>query len=253
LRGVWDKLYGARGAFEPPRAVLVVSAHWEGSTPGKVEVLERPGPNAPLLFDYYGFPPETYEYTYNAPQDRALTDRVLELLRGAGIRAETNAGRKSFDHGVYIPLLLMRPQADVPILQVSLDASLDPEAHLALGRALAPLRDEGVLILGSGMTVHNMHERMPSDTAWAHEFQSWLDETVTNPNVADRQAMLRAWEKQGPHARRAHPREEHLLPILVTQAAAGAEPAERLWDGWMARTFPLNAFLWGGNAECESS
>jgi len=133
-----------------PKALLVISAHWEE----KVATLMT-APRPPMLYDYYGFPPESYKLTWPAPGAPALATRVQELLSQAGIPSATD-DQRGFDHGTFVPLKLTYPDASIPTLQLSLLASLDPAAHLALGRALAPLRDEGVFIIGSGMTFHNL-------------------------------------------------------------------------------------------------
>jgi len=210
LRGLVD------GLPERPSAILVVSGHWEapvftvgsGAAPG-------------LIFDYYGFPEHTYALTFPAPGSPALAGRVRELLAGAGI-ASTEDAERGFDHGVFVPLLLMTPEADIPVVQLSLKATLDPAEHLAAGRALAPLRDEGVLIVGSGMSWHNMRGFSPAYTAASAEFDAWLAEAVKDP------AALARWA-QAPNGRLAHPREEHLAPIFVAAGAADGEPARAVF------------------------
>ena len=144
---------------------------------------------------------------------------MRELLQGAGIEV-AEAPARGWDHGVFIPLKLVTPQADIPVAQLSLKAGLDPAEHLAAGRALAPLRDEGVLIVGSGMSWHNMRGFSPAFTDRSAAFDAWLAETVADP--ARREAALARWEA-APHAREAHPREEHLIPLMV---AAGS------WTWW---------------------
>jgi aromatic ring-opening dioxygenase catalytic subunit (LigB family) len=134
----------------PPKALLVISAHWEEASP-TVMTAARPA----LLYDYYGFPPESYQLTWPAPGSPELAARVRTLLAAAGFESRED-GTRGFDHGTFIPLKLSYPKAEIPTLQLSLKAGLDPEQHLALGRALAPLRDEGVFILGSGMSFHNL-------------------------------------------------------------------------------------------------
>jgi aromatic ring-opening dioxygenase catalytic subunit (LigB family) len=191
---------------ERPKAILVVSGHWEepvftvGSSP-------RP----PMLFDYYGFPEETYHLTFDAPGSPAVAARVRELLGAAGFPTAED-GQRGYDHGVFVPLKLATPQADIPVVQLSLRADLDPEAHLAAGRALAPLRDEGVLIVGSGMSWHNMRGFSPAFT------EKWA---LANP--AGRDEAIRHWD-QAPYAREAHPREEHLAPLFVAAGAAEGQP-----------------------------
>jgi aromatic ring-opening dioxygenase catalytic subunit (LigB family) len=197
-----------------PKALLVVSAHWEASAP---TVMTSPRP--PILYDYGGFPPEAYAITWPAPGSPPLAARVVELLGAAGIAAQTDA-RRGFDHGTFVPFKLAWPEADVPTIQLSLKAGLDPVEHLAIGRALAPLRDEGVLILGSGMSYHNMRGfgTMPARQA-SLLFDNWLKEAVT-ADPATRAQRLAAWDS-APGARHAHPREEHLLPLMVVSGAAG--------------------------------
>jgi aromatic ring-opening dioxygenase catalytic subunit (LigB family) len=201
---------------EPPKALLVVSAHWEERV-----VTVQSGAQPPLLFDYYGFPPHTYELNWPAPGAPGVAARVKELLDEAGISSRAD-GERGFDHGVFVPLKLAWPDADVPTLQLSLDASLDPQRHLALGRALAPLRDEGVLIVGSGMSFHNMRMRGPAAQEPSRVFDRWLAEVVED-EPARRDQALAAWAR-APMGRVSHPREEHLLPLMV---AAGAAPDER--------------------------
>ncbi|MDB4979460.1 MAG: hypothetical protein JWM82_212 [Myxococcales bacterium] len=197
-----------------PKALLVVSAHWEERAP---TVMTSPRP--PMLYDYGGFPEEAYSLEWPAPGNPALAARVVELLGAAGIEAKTDA-RRGFDHGTFVPFKLAWPEADVPTIQLSLKAGLDPNEHLAIGRALAPLRDEGVLILGSGMSYHNMRG---FGSAAARQdsllFDNWLKEAAT-AEPETRTQRLGAWSS-APSARRAHPREEHLLPLMVVAGAAG--------------------------------
>jgi aromatic ring-opening dioxygenase catalytic subunit (LigB family) len=218
LRGLPD-LLPAR-----PRALLVASAHWEERVP-TVMTAERP----PILYDYYGFPPASYQITWPAPGDPALAARVQELLGAAGVASATDAER-GFDHGTFIPLKLAFPGADVPTIQISLKAGLDPLEHLALGRALAPLRDEGVLVIGSGMSYHNMRAfGDPSARGASEEFDGWLRETIALRGP-ERERRLAAWT-EAPAARLAHPREEHLLPLMVVAGAAGTARGTTAYDG----------------------
>lgn len=200
---------------ERPRAILLVSGHWEepvftvGSSP-------RP----PMLFDYHGFPEHTYQLRFDAPGSPPLAARVRALLGSAGIASAENPAR-GYDHGVFVPLKLVMPEADIPVVQLSLKDNLSPADHLAAGRALAPLRDEGVLIVGSGMSWHNMRGFSPAYTARSAAFDAWLGDAMADPAHRD-DAILR-WS-QGPHAREAHPREEHLAPLFVAAGAAEREP-----------------------------
>lgn len=197
-----------------PRAILVISAHWEAERP---TVTTRRDP--PLIFDYSGFPPETYQLRYDAPGSPELATRVRELLDAAGIASAEDSAR-GFDHGVFVPFKLIEPEADIPIVALSLVSTLDPAAHIAIGKALAPLRDEGVLIVGSGMSYHNMRELLSAnDAAGSITFESWLSESVS-ADAALRNERLREW-RRAPDARVAHPREEHLVPLMVAAGAAG--------------------------------
>jgi len=215
LRGI-DAALGVR-----PRAVLVVSGHWETAIPSF-----NTGANPPLLFDYYNFPEHTYQLRYPAPGAPWLADRARALLDAAGIASDTDPAR-GLDHGVFVPFLLIYPDADVPILQMSLRQDLDPGAHLAIGRALAPLRDEGVLIVGSGMSYHNMAGlRSAAGADDAAGFDAWLGAAVAD--AAQRDSRLIAW-RAAPGGAASHPREEHLLPLMVAAGAAFGDPGRRVY------------------------
>jgi aromatic ring-opening dioxygenase catalytic subunit (LigB family) len=207
----------------PPTAVLAISAHWEEAVPTVMT-----GAKPPLLFDYYGFPPESYEITWPAPGEPALARRVRELLAGAGFESAENSER-GFDHGTFVPLKLAYPAANVPTVQLSLKRGLDPKEHLALGRALAPLREEGVFIIGRGMTFHNLRAFGPQSSKVAEAFDGWLRESVRLPQ-SERDQRLSEWAS-APSARLAHPREEHLLPLMVIAGAAGADRGELSYNG----------------------
>jgi len=197
-----------------PRALLVISAHWEAEVPTLMT-----SPNPPMLYDYYGFPPAAYEIRWPAPGAPWLGARVRTLLAEADIPSDVD-DQRGFDHGTFVPLGRSFPQADVPTLQLSLKQGLDPELHLAVGRALAPLRDEGVFIIGSGMSYHNMRGFAAAQAdAEAIAFDAWLRETIALPRN-ERDQRLALWE-HAPSARRVHPREEHLLPLMVVAGAAG--------------------------------
>lgn len=204
-----------------PNAIVLVSGHWlepQFSVTGHA----RP----PLIYDYSGFPPHTYELTYPAPGSPGLAAQVAQLLGQDSGAARVDATR-GFDHGVFIPLKLMFPGADIPVIQLSLHRDLDPQAHIEAGRALASLRDEGVLIVGSGMSFHNMRGYGdPRFTPVSAEFDDWLTATVESA-PAGRDALLADWT-QAPHARLCHPPggEEHLIPLLVA-AGAGADSEGR--------------------------
>ena len=203
---------------ETPKALLVISGHWE-----EPQFTVQKNPSPPLLFDYGGFPPHTYELTWPAPGDPTLSDKVQSLIEAAGFPCLVDEAR-GYDHGVFIPLKVAFPQADIPCVQLSLRSDLDPAAHIAVGRALAPLRDEGVLIIGSGNTYHNMQKMMRAmqggggDAVNGQEFDRWLTDAVTRPDAAERDQMLAQWGA-APGARDANPREEHLIPLHVVAGA----------------------------------
>ena len=219
-QGTWSDMEAylrslAASLPETPKAILVISGHWEAEGFGFT------GTDAPgLIYDYYGFPPETYRIAWPAPGAPWLAQRGVELLQEAGFRAGIDPER-GFDHGVFVPLKVSFPDADVPVVQMSLQAGLDPAQHLAAGAALAPLRDEGVLIIGSGMSFHNMRGfGNPQAEAPSREFDRWLDGAAT-ADADKRTELLSRWA-EAPHAKLCHPREEHLLPMMV---AAGASQA----------------------------
>jgi len=204
-----------------PTAVLVVSAHWEAPV-----FTVQTNPNPPMLYDYGGFPEFTYHIRYPAPGSPEVAARVTELLDAAGI-ANSQDPNRGFDHGMFAPMYVAWPDADVPMLQLSITHGYDPEAHLALGRALAPLRDEEVLIVGSGLSYHNLGLFGPAATAPSKEFDRWLHDTLSSGEPA-RSAALRRWD-QAPSARIAHPSEDHLIPLMVAVGAAEDELAERTY------------------------
>lgn len=216
-----------------PDAIVVVSAHWE-----EPEVVITSGRAPGLIYDYYGFPQHTYELKYPAPGHPDLAARAGELLTAAGhpVRLSPTQG---WDHGVFIPLLLMYPQADIPVISVSLRVGLDPETHLTMGEALAPLRDENVLIVGSGMSFHNFRRDGGQD---AIDFDNWLNDTLTGPTGQRRQALAN-WT-DAPGARVSHPREEHLTPLMVCAGAAGDGPGVRTFNRPVMGT-PVSAFNLG--------
>ena len=222
----------------PPKAIVLVTAHWLAPQPC---LCAAPLPG--LFFDYYGFPPHTSEVTYPAPGARGVAARVAGLLADAGLPAVLDAQR-GYDHGTFIPLKVAFPDADVPVLQLSLLSSLDAAEHLRLGQALAPLRDEGVLIIGSGMSYHNMRGYGdPRSTPIAAEFDRWLTETVALP-AAERHARLAAWDSaSGPAGRLSHPprAEEHLLPLHVVAGAAGEDAGRKVF-GDQVMAVDISAF-----------
>lgn len=217
----WDRLGAwlrALPALLPcsPTALVVVSAHWEESV-----ATVTSGAHPPLVYDYYGFPAHTYELQWPAPGDPALAEELIGRLREYGIPARGDPDR-GFDHGVFVPLKVAYPEPTVPVVQLSLLSSLDPGAHFALGRALEPLRDDGVVVLGSGMSFHNM-SLFGSGSARpvSRTFDRWLLSAATAEHH-ERLEQLSRWE-HAPEARSAHPREEHLAPLFVVASAAGTD------------------------------
>ncbi len=224
-------MWGGLGAYlgglgaNRPKAALVISAHWQ--TPGSPTV--NTGARPSLLFDYDNFPEHTYRLSYPAPGSPQMAKRVRELLANAGIAAQTDAVR-GFDHGVFIPFMLIYPDADVPIVQLSLLQGLDAATHLAIGRALEPLRDEGVLIVGSGLSYHSMRSFGSTDAAHiklAERFDDWLTDTVETADGAARNAALARWTENPAGIACHDPETDHFLPLLVVAGAAGADRGKR--------------------------
>jgi len=238
-----------------PLAVLVVTAHWEAS-PVRVTSGQKPG----MLYDYYGFPPESYEFRFEAPGDPELAATVRDLLLDKGVDCDLDADR-DYDHGVFVPGLLAFPEADVPFVALSLHPSLDAGLHLEIGRALRPLRDRGVLILGSGMSFHNMRAFQLKKGRNAHQpknsvgaaFDAALAETlVDSPSAEERNNKLAQWTTL-PEARFAHPREEHLLPLMVCAGAADDHdtPSRIFHDSILGAS--VSAFQFAPNSSSSSS
>lgn len=229
-----------------PRAILVASAHWETELP-MVSTSARPE----TIHDFGGFPPELYKLRYAAPGAPEAAQRALELLKTAGLPASGN-GCRGLDHGAWVPLRHMYPAADVPVAQISVQPSLDAAHHLRLGAALAPLAREGVLVVGSGHMTHNLrewiayvhrHGMQPGDTPvapYVEQFRGWVDRALRD----DDRAALAAWRERAPHALRAHPSDEHFLPLPFALAAAGPAPrVERIDAGVDAGVLAMDAYL----------
>lgn len=206
-----------------PRAVLAVSGHWEAPD-FTVSTAAQPG----MVYDYHGFPEHTYHISYPAPGSPELAAEVVALGRAAGIAIGSDPSR-GLDHGTFSMLRPIYPAADVPVVSLSLRHGYDPAAHLALGRALAPLRDSGVVIMGSGLSYHNLRLFNAQAAAPSAAFDAWLRQTLTDRDPAARHAAITAWSK-APAARLAHPREDHLLPLMVALGAAGDDPATCIYS-----------------------
>lgn len=202
------------GAIDRPEAIIVISAHWEESV-----ATITGAANPDIIYDYHGFPPESYEIQYPAPGHPGLAEQLCACLQHNGVAAELDADR-GFDHGLFVPLKIMYPEADIPCIQLSLLASLDPAAHIALGEAMSAMRRDGVLVIGSGFSFHNLKAFFSPDGSRPDEkneaFERWLIDTCSRSDLdeVERGRRLLRWE-DAPHARYCHPREEHLLPLHV--------------------------------------
>ncbi|WP_165856261.1 DODA-type extradiol aromatic ring-opening family dioxygenase [Marinobacter sp. JSM 1782161] len=226
-REMVDTLTQIAGKLRKPSAILVISAHWEEAVPTITA-----GAHPSLIYDYYGFPPESYEIQYPSPGEPALAGQIAAALERAGLPARLDRER-GFDHGLFVPLKLMYPDADIPCVQLSLVNTLDAETHLAMGRALQSLDYENLLVIGSGFSFHNMRAFYSAvssdDEARNQAFEAWLEETCSDPAMPEsqREDRLAHWD-QAPHARFCHPREEHLMPLHVCYGLAGKASDEHL-------------------------
>lgn len=223
--------------LERPDAILMVSAHWEARRPSLTFAA------APeTIHDFGGFPDELYRATYPAPGSPELAQRVADLLGEQGLMADLDPAR-GFDHGAWIPLAIAWPAAKVPVVQLSLMAGKDAADHIALGRILRPLAAENVLVIGSGNLTHNLREAMTwmhrggGDAGWAHDFA----QAMTRAVLAGDEPALAGWAGAMPHARRAHPSVEHLLPLFVAYGAGGGE-ARLIHDAWEFGSLSMAAF-----------
>lgn len=226
--------------LKKPDAILVISAHWDESI---ATLLGASTP--PMFYDYYGFPDKAYEINYPAPGSPELADRIASLLIKNKISARIDPQR-GFDHGLFIPLKLMYPQADIPSLQLSLLRGLNPTAHIALGKALRELMYENILVIGSGFSFHNMKafslQGINTPDPANEAFQNWLIEVCAGPiSQSEREQFLIEWQK-APSARYCHPREEHLLPLHVCLGMAD-KPASTIFDDYILGKRGV-AFLW---------
>lgn len=236
-------LIGAAKRFEKPEALIVISAHWEENA-----VTINAGANPGMLYDYSGFPPETYKIKYPAPGNPELAFEIVEMLRSEGILVNSAADR-GYDHGVFVPLKLIYPGADIPIVQISILSNLDPAAHIELGKSLSKIRLKNVLIVATGMTFHNLRAFFSSDESAAEKaekFDKWLVETLTDESISFEQQKERLinWEA-APYARYCHPREEHLLPLHVCFgiASEAGRKAEHVFGNTIMGKM-VSGFLW---------
>ena len=234
-------LQGLGQELPRPRAILVASAHWETEVP-KLGAAERPE----TIHDFRGFPPELFRMRYPAPGAPELAERASDLLCAAGIRSRLDQGR-GLDHGAWVPLLLMYPDADIPVVPISVQPHLGPAHHVQLGRALAPLRDEGVLVLGSGSFTHDLSRfrgqaldaEPPADV---QAFADWFEKALTEGRTCD----LVTYRTRAPGAVQQHPTDEHLLPLYVALGAGGkGAPARHLHASAMHGFLRMDAWAFG--------
>ena len=238
-----DFLAGYGRELGKPKAILVASAHFESRLPALTA-----DAHPEMIYDFGGFPRELYEMQYPAPGSPDLATRAANLLAGAGIAATPVAGR-GYDHGTWVPLKLMYPDADIPVVQISVQPAMGAAHHVAMGRALAPLREEGVLVMGSGSITHNLGElfrggrEMEAPTpAWVSEFGAWMHEKIEAGAVED----VIKWDERAPHARRNHPSEEHFLPLPFAMGAAGADArGRRVHTSCEYGVLMMDAYAWG--------
>ena len=226
---------------EKPKAILAITAHWDDTPTVTVSTAEKPG----MYYDYYGFPPHTYEIKYPAPGSPDVAARVVAALENAGIPVETDSER-GYDHGTFVPLMVAFPEADIPVVQMSIRKDLDPTFHIAFGRALAPLRDEGILIVGSGLSYHNMRMFGSNDSNHVHQaeqFDDWLKETLEMDDIDVRDNRLSHW-LDNPEARACHfPTPEHFLPVMVAAGAGGQMPGKQVFKG-IVMNKPYSGYRW---------
>ena len=241
MRRRFDKLEASLLAIrrewrDAVRAVLMISGHWE-TAEFAVSSAARPG----MVFDYYGFPEHLYHIKYDAPGSPELAMRVRAMLEAGGFKCESDPER-GFDHGTFSLMKPLCPDAEIPIVQLSIKLDFDPHAHLSVGRLLAPLRDEGVVIIGSGSSFHNLGLRGPAAVEPSRRFDDWLQQTLLQSSTAERRQRVATW-MFAPDARIAHPREDHLIPLMVALGAAEEEPAALVYHqgdflgGWALSSF----------------
>ena len=226
---------GVAARLPKPKAILMASAHWEADVP-----MFTGATKPETIHDFYGFPPPLYQIQYRAPGDPELASKARQLLKNAGIAAGID-GCRGLDHGAWSPLVHMYPEADIPVVQLSVQTALGPRHHLELGRALAPLADEGVLLFGSGHMTHNLRDRRDAPPAdYVLAFQDWVDQRVSNGETD----LLADYRSQAPGAVRAHPTDEHFLPLFfsVGAARAGKKP-ERFYRDIETSALAMDAYL----------
>lgn len=232
-----------------PKAILIISAHWE-SRGHRVNTASETKGIHETIHDFGGFPRELFEMTYDAPGSPDVASRVIELAAESGIKV-TATGNRGLDHGAWSPLSTIWPEADIPIVQLSLDKDFDGPDHVKLGKALAPLRDEGVMIIGSGGATHNLRLIMVPDEFLNKEdrqanidFDDWLKDVLVNKSGEARNKELIGFKESNPHWKAVHPRLEHWAPVYVAAGAAGEAEAECFYDKRTTPIFSLASYIW---------
>lgn len=245
VRGAYDRLETSlkdipRQLSVTPKAVLVISGHWEEES---LTVMSNQNPG--MIYDYSGFPEHTYHIQYAASGSPQIAERITRLIKSCGLTVCQDTQR-GFDHGTYTPMAVIYPHADVPVLQLSLKRSYDPMEHIAAGRALSPLREEGVLIVGSGLSYHNLGKFGPMAKQPSATFDTWLQATLNDEDCSERINRLINWEA-APAAREAHPREDHLLPLMVAVGAAEKDKARCIYheESFLGGVV-VSSFIFGG-------
>lgn len=234
LQGWKDKVLPAAR----PKAILVISGHWEADVPS-VNAVQGP---LDTIYDFYGFPKPMYQIKYPAPGAPELANRVKELLMQSGFNRVHVDKKRGLDHGAWVPLMLMYPEADIPVCQLSVQTKRDGTYHYNMGKALAPLMNEGVLIFGSGSATHNLRKLQrdgPTPAVWASEFDNWLEDSLVNQRYED----VNEWDKKAPNAKMAHPWPDHFYPLHVAIGAAGGNPkAELVHRSWELGTLSYASY-----------
>jgi aromatic ring-opening dioxygenase catalytic subunit (LigB family) len=244
LNGIFDKLEASlleirRELADRPRAVLVISGHWE-----EVEFTVSSGAAPGMVYDYFGFPEYTYHVEYRAPGSPELAARIQGLLKVGGLACRSDEAR-GYDHGTFSLMKPLYPEENIPVVQLSMKAGYAPALHIRAGELLAPLRDEGVLIIGSGSSFHDLRARGASALKPSGEFDRWLQKTLVDSPPSERLQRIQTWTR-APSARAAHPREDHLLPLMVVVGAAEEERGACVYheDAFMG-SWSLSSFRLG--------
>lgn len=246
VAGIWKKLYPS--SSPKPKRILLISAHWESYRVEQHEISRASAPG--MIYDYGGFPQESYEFVYSAKGDAEFAEELYNMLKQHKIKS--SLVERGYDHGTFVPLMLIRPQADVPVVTLSINSKLNTKAHFDLGCALAPLRDQDTLIICSGQATHGRRgDTRPGDIVpYALDFQEWLDKVFaadSGLSYAQRQEELLKWERV-PSAAEAHPRSEHFIPFIVAAAAGmdrDAPAADKLYGGWGGNHLSYATYAWG--------